>query len=77
MREDEEDEDISTLRAVKFSWACPTMAVLAMVSGIADAVAECFSDIALGVASHIKYTADKDEFARDAGLEIERITEGQ
>jgi hypothetical protein len=77
LRDDVDDNEDSTpvLRSVKLTWALPAMAILSTLSGIFDAIAEGFSDTALGVASHIKYQADQREFAASVGYDIERITQ--
>lgn len=75
---DEEDEETTpVLRAVKMTWALPAMAFLSTMSSIFDAIAEGFSDLSLGMASHIKYQADRRDFASSVGYDIERITEGK
>jgi hypothetical protein len=76
LRDDIDDEDSTpTLRAVRLTWALPAMALLSTLSGVFDAIAEGFSDLSLGVASHIKHQADRKEFAASVGYDIERITQ--
>lgn len=74
MRDHDEDEEISAITPAKWSWAMVPFTFLSTVSGVLDSLAEGFSDLALGVVRHMNYTEEKEAFARDAGLEIERIT---
>lgn len=74
MRDYDEDEEVSVIVPAKWSWAMVPFTVLSTVSGVLDSLAEGFSDLALGVVRHMNYTEERQAFAREAGLEIERIT---
>lgn len=74
MRDDSEDLDEYTLAPVKWTWAMVPFTLLSTASGVLDALAGGVGDLALGVASHMKYRNDRETFAREAGLAIERIT---
>lgn len=71
----DEDEDIVTLTPAKWSWHLLTFSVLATTSGMIDHLAQGLGDLSLGVLRHMQYLEQNNEFARTAGLEIERITQ--
>lgn len=71
----DEDEIVPiVVTPAKWTWHMVTYSILATASGMIDQLAQGLGDLSLGVVRHVLYVQEKDEFARTAGLEIERIT---
>jgi hypothetical protein len=72
--EEETEAEEIVLAPVRWNWNVLTLTVLSTASGVFDSLAEGFSTTAIHLARHMNYLHQREAFAREAGLEIERIT---
>lgn len=71
MDEDEIYEAEST--GYQFRWQLPVIRVLAFVASLFGVTGRLFSGIAEDLVEHVNYKADRDQFADQAGRELESL----
>ena len=62
--------------ASQWHWSFLGMRALCLAANLANAFRAFFSEVAADVASYANYQMERDDFAAEAGREIETITEG-
>lgn len=61
--------------SVRWHWSYAAVQVLAFLGNVANAFRLLFGGLAEDVALHANYQVERDDFAAEAGREIETITE--
>jgi hypothetical protein len=75
MDEDEVYES-ETGSGYEFRWQLPVIRVLAFVASLFGVTGRLFSGLAEDLVEHVNYKTERDQFAADAGRELETLLEG-
>lgn len=70
-----EDEAVE-IASARWHWTFLAVRVLSLFANITNAFRAFFGEVATDIGSHANYQMERDEFAADAGLELETILEG-
>lgn len=69
-----DDETQHGIRPAKANLADVALVFITFFKGVAEAAVDAWHVMEATAASHSEYTMQKQEFSREAGAEIERIT---
>ena len=72
-----DDETQHHIRPAKTNLADVALVFITFFKGVAEAAVDAWHVMEATAASHSEYTMQKQEFRREAGAEIERLTGGE
>ncbi len=73
---DEDEEEVTPLEGVRWSWLSPVILLLSAVGSIIGSISDLFTDLTVAIARHSIWAKEQEQFRSEASKEIERITEG-
>lgn len=68
------DQPTYTINPTRLNWADLALTVTTFAKGVSEAAHDAWSYLDLALAAHSAHLAEKQDFAKDAGRDIESLT---
>lgn len=76
MSESPYEDEVVEIPSVRWHWTFPIIRGLSLAANVSNAFRAFFGEVATDVGAHANYQTERDQFAAEAGRELETLLEG-